>query len=277
MAAQDPESSHWNAYAARWSLVGPPLRPSSEDVSYVKESVSRLLSPRLQTDRALLLGVTPELARIEWRPPLPLLAVDRSEGMVRGVWPGDSELRRALVADWHELNDDAGTFGLVLGDGIFTLLDYPSGYQRLGQKLAQLVRIGGLLSVRLFCRPERAESVDDVFTALFARRIGNFHIFKWRLAMAMQGSETHGVQLSDIWNEFNARVPSHAQLAAEVAYPEREISTIDGYREVRDRYSYSTEAEAVAVLEPAFELVETWRPSYELGERCPHLTFRRRA
>jgi SAM-dependent methyltransferase len=277
MAAQDPEPSHWNAYAARWSLVGPPLRPCAEDVSYVQDSVARLLAPRLPTDRALLLGVTPELARIEWQPPLPLLAVDRSEGMVRGVWPGDTALRRAIVADWHELYDPHGSFALVLGDGVLSLLEYPNGYRRLGQQLARLVQPEGLLSLRLFCRPERLESVDDVFAALAARRIGNFHIFKWRLAMAMQGAETHGVQLSDIWNEFSARIPSQARLAADSGFGEPEISTIDAYRDVSDRYSFSTEAEVMSVLEPDFALVETWRPDYELGDRCPHLTFRRRA
>lgn len=55
------------------------------------------------------------------------------------------------------------------------------------------------------------------------------------------------------------------------------IGTIEGYREIEERYSYSTERELTHSLAAAFEVVETWRPSYELGERCPHLSFRRRA
>ena len=94
--------------------------------------------------------------------------------------------------------------------------------------------------------------------------------------MAVQGDATRGVRLADIWNELAARVPSLQALAERTGWPAAEIGTIESYRNVEDRYSFSTEREVSAVLAPAFELVETWRPSYELGERCPHLTFRRR-
>jgi hypothetical protein len=56
----------------------------------------------------------------------------------------------------------------------------------------------------------------------------------------------------------------------------RFVGTIEGYRGIDERYSFSTEREVVGSLAAAFELLETWRPSYELGERCPHVTFRRR-
>lgn len=275
MAETNPERSHWNAYAARWSLIGPPLRPSPADVDYVKGSVRRLLSESTEGQRALLLGVTPELAQIDWRPPLRLLAVDRSAGMVEGVWPGDTETRRAMVGDWLDLKPSDGAFSLVLGDGVFSLLDYPDGYARLARQLARLTRPGGLLSLRSFCRTEPYEAPDAVFAALLAGRIGNFHVFKWRLAMALQGEETLGVKLDDIWTTLAARFPSLQQLAEQCGYPAEEVGTIEGYRGVQDRYSFSSEGEIVAALSPAFELIETWRPSYELGERCPHFTFRR--
>jgi hypothetical protein len=50
---------------------------------------------------------------------------------------------------------------------------------------------------------------------------------------------------------------------------------VDDRRVLRrvDRYSFSTETEVVEALSPELTLLETWRGSYELGERCPHLTF----
>ncbi len=66
--------------------IGPPLRPAAEDVRHVQQSVARFLPSEGATRRrALLLGVTPELARIAWEPPVQLLAVDKSQGMADGV------------------------------------------------------------------------------------------------------------------------------------------------------------------------------------------------
>jgi hypothetical protein len=51
-----------------------------------------------------------------------------------------------------------------------------------------------------FLRPEKGEKTDSVFDELRAGRIGNFHIFKWRLAMSMHGAIEDGVRLGDIWD-----------------------------------------------------------------------------
>jgi hypothetical protein len=64
----------------------------------------------------------------------------------------------------------------------------------------RVLRPGGLFSHRFFLRPERGEKTDSVFDELRAGRIGNFHIFKWRLAMSMHGAIEDGVRLGDIWD-----------------------------------------------------------------------------
>ncbi len=224
----------------------------------------------------LLLGVTPEIADIAWQPPLRLVAVDKSEGMVKAVWPGDTSTRRALVGDWLTLELPETPFDLAVGDGIFSIFAFPDGYARLATALARSLKPGGLFSVRLFCRPEPAESLDAVFGALFAGAIGNFNVFKWRLAMALQGDATRGVRLADIWSTFCERAGSVSEVALQTGWPEPVVATIEGYRNIGDRYSFSTEREVIESLTQAFELVEVWRPTYELGERCPHLSFRRR-
>lgn len=267
------DSEHWNAHAARWKLIGEPLRPGRSDLFAIARSVEQHLAHE-PARTALLLGVTPEIAEMSWPMPLRLLAVDQSEAMVRAVWPGDTSMRRAVVGDW--LSFEAEPFDLVLGDGVFSLFDYPTGYDRLAAALARLTRPGGLLNLRLFCRPEPCESLDQVFADVARGRVGNFHIFKWRLAMAVQGDATRGARLADIWQAFHERAGSVHELAAQCGWPEPVVGTIDGYRDVNDRYSYSTEREVIDCLAVDFEHVETWRPEYELGERCPHVSFRRR-
>lgn len=269
------EPSHWDAYAARFRLVGQPLRPGPTDVAHVRDTVRRLLPRDTTNRRALLLGVTAELAQIDWDPPLRLCAVDQSASMIRGLWPGDTEARQAQLGDWLALSAPPGGFVLALGDGVLTLFDYPAGYVRLSAVLKRSLAPHGLLCLRSFCRPQQSENVADVFDALWAGRIGNFHVFKWRLAMALQGDATRGVRLADIWDTFEAHT-SVPRLAERTGFPIAEVGTIEGYRGVQDRYSFSTEREAVDVFSPELELLETWHPDYELGDRCPHLTFRRR-
>jgi hypothetical protein len=50
--------------------------------------------------------------------------------------------------------------------------------------------------------------------------------------MALQGDRTRGVRLGDIWDAFRARVPSIPRLAQECGWPEPEVATIEGYRDV---------------------------------------------
>ena len=264
---------HWDARAKRWQLIGPPLRPAPTDIEYLRTSLTRF-SP--QPGTALLLGVTPEIAEMNWDPACKLVAVDNSEGMINGVWPGDTHARRALVADWLALDLPEAPFDLAVGDGVFSIFDFPAGYAQLAVALGQLVKPGGLLSLRLFCRPEPSETLDAVFDALFRGAIGNFHVFKWRLAMALQGNATRGVRLAHIWNTFRERGGEIADVAQRCGWPVPVVGTIEGYRDVEERYTFSTEREVVDSLADSFELIETWRPHYELGERCPHLSFRRR-
>lgn len=274
-------SAHWDAHAARWQLIGAPLRPAAPDLDYLRASVARLgATPSAHESAprtALLLGVTPEIAELVWERPYRLVAVDKSEGMVKAVWPGDTPTRRGMVGDWLALDLPEAPFDLVVGDGVFSLFEFPQGYARLASALSDVVKPAGLLSLRLFCRPEPSESLDEVFEALFVGTIVNFHVLKWRLAMALQGNSTRGVRLDDIWRTFLERAGSATELANRLGWPPPIVGTIEGYRGVDERYSFSTEREVADSLAAGFELVEIWRPRYELGERCPHLTFRRRA
>ena len=58
---------HWNQHAQQWQFVGPPLRPTREDVDLFVRLVDEGL-PRARglPPRAALLGVTPELATMPW-------------------------------------------------------------------------------------------------------------------------------------------------------------------------------------------------------------------
>jgi len=272
-----PGASHWTSHARQWELIGPPLRPCPADVEFMKTKVMECFTGRPCPPKALLLGVTPELSRATWQPELELLAVDRCAAMIADVWPGDSPLRRAQQGEWLELPVAPGSMDLVLGDGCLTLFDFPRGYRQLTASLARALRPDGLLILRLFCRPARAESVEDVFAALGARQIGNFHAFKWRLAIALQGDDVaRGAVLSEIWDAYRTRIRDDGELSSEQGFPLPEIATIGNYRGVATRYTYSTLDEALAILSSEFEPLEHWYGNYELGELCPSIVLKRR-
>ncbi len=71
------EEGHWKNHAIRWDLIGPPLRPTPDELDVVAGIVSELTS-RLG-DRgldALVLGVTLEYARFPWPPGSNLTALE---------------------------------------------------------------------------------------------------------------------------------------------------------------------------------------------------------
>jgi SAM-dependent methyltransferase len=246
-------------------------------VEQVQRSLARHFCHDGHRSQALLFGITPELALLPLPVDVELVAFDLSEPMIAAVWPGDTARRRARVGNWFALDLPEASVCIALGDGCLSTLAYPLDYRRFALSLARVLQPGGLFSLRAFCRPHRCERVDDVFADLLAARIGNFHVFKWRLAMALQGDDTaQGVQLARIWDTFQERAGGARELAARLGWPVEEVLTIDNYRASESVYTYSTVAELVAQMGAEFEIVEEWRGRYELAERCPQLLFRRR-
>jgi hypothetical protein len=265
------QPDHWNQHARQWSLIGPPLRPAPEDIRLLEQTVADWCAhSAVSAPRALLCGVTPEVAAMRWPVGTWLTAVDRSRPMIAGVWPAGKAPGAAVCGDWLGLPLRAASQHLLIGDGCFSLLVGQARYAAFAAELHRVAAAGGLLAMRYFLRPERAESVGRVIDDLQQRRIGNFHVFKWRLAMALHGTLEEGVRLGDVWDAWHAAVPDPAQLAAHLGWPPAVVNTIHNYRGVDTRYSFPTLAEARA-LTGGFRVIATHVPAYELGERCPTL------
>jgi hypothetical protein len=263
---------HWNQHARQWSLIGPPLRPAAEDIRLLEIAVHGWQSrTAVAAPRALLCGVTPEIACMRWPAGTRLVAVDHSRPMIGGVWPAAAGV--AVCGDWLALPLPDATQHLLIGDGCYSLLIGRARYAAFAAELRRVAADDALLAMRYFLRPERAEPVAVVVDDLWQRRIGNFHVFKWRLAMALHGTLEEGVRLGDIWDAWRQAVPDPAQLAAHLGWRPEVVNTIHNYRGVDTRYSFPTLAEARANA-GGFEIVATHTPDYELGGRCPTLIMR---
>lgn len=254
---------HWPTHARGWGLVGPPLRPCPEDVGIVEREVAAL-----ETPRALLLGVTPELATLAWPAGTRLLAVDRSVAMVETVFPrtGTPPGATAQVGEWTALPIPPASIDVAVGDGCLVNLAYPAGYRPFFDELHRVLVPGGRLILRLFAAPEPLEPLAAVTSA------GNLHALKWRIAMAIQRPD-HNVRVADILAAFEELVPDRDALARATGWSRAVIDTIDVYRGSTLEYSFPTLAEVRAAIAERFVERACHVPAYELGDRCPTLVL----
>ncbi len=207
---------------------------------------------------------------MRWPKVTSLVAVDRSSAMLDAVFPRDRGA--AVVADWRALPYPAASFDWVIGDGCTCTLAFPDDYRALSRELGRVLVPDGELVLRLFAAPEVAESLDAITADLAAGRIGNFHVLKWRIAMAIQ-SPARAVPVTAIRDAFDRLAPDRAALAAATGWSMATIATIDAYAGSDAHYSFPTRVEALAAL-VGFEEVACETPPYELGDRCPTIVLR---
>jgi SAM-dependent methyltransferase len=226
--------------------------------------------------RVFLCGVTPEIVTMDWPFPVDLTGMDQAESMVRLVWPGDRPgVRRGLVGSWLESGLTAGSQDVVIGDGGFVFFAFPGAQKALMAELRRVLAPGGLFVYRHYAQADRRESLDEVLGAARSGSIGNFHVFKWRLAMALQQDSPAGVRQHDIWTAWS-RAEIDATKLPQPGWSARAVGTIHFYRDKQARLYFPTLGEFTGLLEERYEDIEVRIPGYELGERCPVIAARPR-
>ena len=130
--------------------------------------------------------------------------------------------------------------------------------------------------IRFFISTGEENTPGQVHEHMLAGEIGNFHIFKFRLAIALQSSAREGVSVGDVWENWNQQGYVIDELAAHLGWQPETIRTIDAYRGMTARYTYPSLTEALSVFSPWFEQVAVYRHDYEFGENCPTVVMRPR-
>ena len=274
-----PES-HWVRHAAQWGRVGSPLRPVDEDAALYWRAITLALAESdLAAARVLLLGVTPELTALPWPRGSSLLACDSSLAMLQYIWPlgrFSGTFAAALNADWLALPLAPGACHLVVGDGSLSNFSRVEDYRRCARELHRVLPPGGCLVLRLFCPPQEPESPDEVLADLRRGQVGGFHAYKWRLVMAIHASDENA-RLADVWKRWESAFPAPEAVASLSGWSPDAIRTLEAYRNAAARYSFYSLDEVRSLLAPEFEFLGATGPGYELGERCPIVSFRRAA
>jgi SAM-dependent methyltransferase len=246
-----------------WFELGPPLRPAPADVA----AFQRVIDVRVP-ERAVLLGLTPEIALCSWPRGSELALLDHSQEMISLLWPTGRghEGMRTVVGDWCSMPFPSASVDLVLGDGCLTLLTH-DGWRRLASEVRRVLSPGGIFALRVFLCPDEREPLDAIAEDLALGKIGSIDALKLRLFAAVHGPE--GALLDDVWHAWSRmrREPGPGFSAAAIAGVER-------YRGSSSRYFLATAAEARAILGGPLRVIEWQVPSgYELSERCPTVVF----
>jgi len=267
----------WNDIAYAWDDWGPPLRPDAEDLRHFRLALVRWQAEvRPEVAEVFLCGVTPEIVTMDWPFPIHLIGVDRSESMVRVVWPGDIPgVRRGLVGNWLRPPVPPHSQDVVLLDGGIGFFDYPDGQRALLAAMHRMLRPRGLVVLRLYAQAERRETLAEVLQALRAGQIGNFHVFKWRVAAALQPDTRRGVKQDEVWRACTEAGLDPSRLP-QPGWSPQALATIRFYEGKETPLYFPTLAEFRALVAERFQGIEVVYPSYELGERCPFVIARPR-
>lgn len=265
---------YWDRIALRWRIAEP-LAPGREDIDWFERRATQIAA---NPARAMLLGVTAGIATMRWPAGTSLIAADWSTNMLKIVWPaGGTPAGTALIcADWRELPVPAGALDLMIGDGCYTALGNIAEAAVLNAEMRRVLKPGGAVLMRCFCRPASGLGVDALFDALFAQRIRNLDLFRWLLAMALQGASTTGVAVRSIWEQWARRVPDARALQARMGWTEDGIANVERMAEATMTYSFASLEELLRVAVPGFEVIEHDTPSYAWGEMFPRLVLRAR-
>ncbi len=266
---------HFSQIVPKWSQFGPPLRPWPDNTAVVQRAATRLNADA----HVVVLGLTPEIIACDWPVGVTLSAVDHSPAMIEQLWPPakgpiNSEV---ILADWAAMPFESCTIDLVAGDGCYVLQTWPDGYAALTREVVRVLQPGGRYVIRVFLRPDAAESVTDVATDLAAGRIGSVHAIKLRLLAAVHGASGAGSRLDDVWQAWKAMPALPRALAGKRGWTAEEIMGVESYAGMGARYYLPTLAEFRRSLGPGLHELECAFGQNELSNRCPTFVLERRA
>ena len=267
---------HWADITDRWNHISTPLKPGPDDVAVFEGYAALASRKRADNFRALLLGVTPEIAGCHWPPGTRLTAIDFSLAMIHRLWvtggaPANSHV---LCANWLAMPMVAASFDFVIGDGCHAALRFPDDVAALLREVAGVMRPDGMFVLRSFIRPDPAESIEDIATDFAAGRIESVHVLKWRLFAALCQNSESGTPLDEVWRLWE-QMRSSARLSGP-GWTAPEIGTIEVYRgDKHTRFYFPTLAELQKLMSRYFQKQQVSFGNYELAERCPIIALTR--
>lgn len=264
----------WDQLALRWRF-SEPLTPGRADISWYERRTAQCMPAPA---RVLLLGVTPGIAAMQWPRDTALTAVDWSANMLKSVWPAARAPRGSSLAcaDWRELPVASACIDHVVGDGCYTALTKVSEVALVNAEIHRVLKPGGSVLMRCFCRPAARLQADALFERLFAGAIANLDLFRFLLAMALYESADAQVTRRAVWELWARHVPDARALQARMGWADDDVANMERNATVTHTYCFPTLDELRALWAPRFDLIAAEAPEYPWGALFPRVVLRAR-
>ena len=258
-------TTHWARHLRHWELLGPPLRPHAEVIGRVQSLIGAGAA------RCLLLGSTVEYAALASQ----IVAMDANFAMVAALWRGGDPSRPGIQCDWTRMPIRSRAFTHVLGDGSLNAVPFEVLPAMLDEVARVLLPTGALIA-RVFCRPDAAETAEDIRRDVLRGRVGTFHALKWRVGMSLlRDASCTDLPVARIRQAVIAQYPDREELCRLTGWERAEVDTLDVYDGSDAVYNFPTEAMIAGLLRRWFANVEVMSSgTYPLAERCPLLVAR---
>ena len=190
---------YWEARSRHWR-VSAPISPLPDDIRFYEANAAHFGGEAI-APRALLLGVTPAIAMMRWPAGTQLVALDWADGMLHTVFPHGhvAAFAQTLRGDWREMPIADASIDFVVGDGCYSTFTSLEGPAQVNREVARVLRPGGRFCLRCHRRADEVTPVPQLFDEFFSGAFHDLDMFRWQLAMSVQGDSPAGVCLDDVW------------------------------------------------------------------------------
>ena len=266
---------HWPRIAYSWHLVGPPLRPSPEEIELFERGVSRS-AEGVANLRGLILGVTPELFLLGWPEGAVVRALDASKEMIEAIWPGPKG--SAVLGSWTSAPIADASQDIIVCDGGFGTLSHPQGQRDLLCEIRRILVPGGVFVVRLFAPAGLTGSLADIAADLDAGSIASLDALKLRLWGVLQENLAKGVRPRDVVAAIEAMAGGLDRLASSQGWSADHVATLKLHRNSNAVYHLTDASGLIRMAQEltGFEPLSVESPDTPFGDCCPVVSLRRR-
>jgi len=247
-------TTHWAARSLHWNAMGPPLQPNQEIIDCFHSIIPC-------SKHIMLMGVTPQIANAYAN----VIAVDREPAMIANVWPGDTETKKAINANWLAVNLPAESFDGIIGDGSINMLDI-SNVPFMFNRAMSMLKPGGVFACRMFTRPDTPIELDQLYQEAASPTV-NFSAYRRLLPMYLADLHAPVVPVNQISTLFDQLFPDRSLLP----WTAEQLSKIDDYRNSDTTTWFPTRNELLKLSPKDARFIDVG--TYDIADTCPILIF----
>ena len=251
-------NTHWAARSLHWGSLGPPLLPNQEVVD--------AFTAVIPTDKKILmLGVTPQIANAYRN----VTAIDSSPDMIANVWPGNTETKKAIEADWLTIDLDNNQFDGILGDGSINMVQYPHDIKSMFERCYHWLKPNGTFAMRFFTRPDTPVTLEQLIEEGNNPTV-NFSAYRRLLPMYIAENDGPCIRSYRILELFDELFPDRSKLK----WDPKQIISIDAYKGTTSTGWFPKRQEILDLLyveSKDAKFIDAG--TYDIAHTCPILTF----